>query len=94
VVAINRVLIAKGWGPVEAHPDLAESFRSEGYGLASVSAFIQEMIKFFGILITDHSWRFYLHNNAMIQRMDSYRTSLPQAKWNLRSDADNNQHSK
>jgi hypothetical protein len=36
VVAFNRTLIAKGRGPTEAHPDLAESFRLEGYGLASV----------------------------------------------------------
>jgi hypothetical protein len=87
-VALNRMLIAKGRGPVEAHPDLAESFRSEGYGLASVSAFLQEMIKYFNISTSDHSWKFYLDNKAMIQRMESYRNIMRHSQWNLRSDAD------
>jgi hypothetical protein len=33
LIALNRVLVAKGRGPAEAHPDFGESFRSEGYGL-------------------------------------------------------------
>jgi hypothetical protein len=39
VVAMNKTLIAMGRGPAAAHPDLAESFRAEGYGLAAVSWF-------------------------------------------------------
>jgi ribonuclease HI len=88
VIAFNRVLIAKGRGPAEAHPDLGESFRSEGYGLASVSAFIMALITFLQISVEDHIWKFYIDNKAMIQRMESYRNSIPNLRWNLRPDAD------
>jgi hypothetical protein len=88
VVAMNRMIIAKGRGPVAAHPDLAESFRSEGYGLASVAGFIKGMIRYFNIIPVDHSWKFYLDNKAMIQRMESYSMSIRHSRWNLRSDAD------
>jgi hypothetical protein len=76
VIAFNRILIAKGRGPAEAHPDLAESFRSEGYGLASAAAFIMAMISFLQISIPEHSWKFYIDNKAMIQRMESYRANI------------------
>jgi hypothetical protein len=88
VIAFNRILIAKGRGPAEAHPDLAESFRSEGYGLASVAAFIMAMVTFLNISVDDHIWKFSIDNKAMIQRMESYRVSIQHSKWNLRSDAD------
>jgi hypothetical protein len=83
VIAFNRVLIAKGRGPAEAHPDLGESFRSEGYGLASVSAFLTALIIFFQISVEDHLWKFYIDNKAMIQRMESYRNRVPHLRWNL-----------
>jgi hypothetical protein len=88
VIAFNRVLIAKGRGPAEAHPDLGESFRSEGYGLASVSAFLTALITFLQISVEDHIWKFYIDNKAMIQRMESYRNRVPNSRWNLRPDAD------
>jgi hypothetical protein len=88
IVAFNRTLVAKGRGPAEAHPDLAESFRSEGYGLASVAAFLMAMVTFFNIDPEEHSWKFYLDNKAMIQRMESYQANIPHSKWNLRSDSD------
>jgi hypothetical protein len=76
VVAINQDLIAKGRGPTEAHPDLAESFRSKGYGLASVLAFLLASILFLNIPVKGHTWKFYLDNKAMIQRMSSYHKNL------------------
>jgi hypothetical protein len=88
VVAINKVLVAQGRGPAEAHPDLAESFRSEGYGLASAAAFIMAMAMFLPIQIKRHRWKFYIDNKAMIQRMESYDGNIRHSKWNLRSDAD------
>jgi hypothetical protein len=88
VIAFNRVLIAKGRGPAEAHPDLGESFRSEGYGLASVSAFITALITFLKISVDDHIWKFYIDNKAMIQRMESYNNRVPHSRSNLRPDAD------
>jgi hypothetical protein len=87
-IAMNRRLIAKGRGPVAAHPDLAESFRAEGYGLASVTGFIKLMIQYFNITTVDHAWKFYIDNKAMIQRMESYNTNIRHSRWNLRSDAD------
>jgi hypothetical protein len=76
VVAINKVLVAQGRGPTEAHPDLAESFRSEGYGLASMAAFIMAMATFLPIQIKIHRWKFYIDNKAMIQRMESYDDNI------------------
>jgi enamine deaminase RidA (YjgF/YER057c/UK114 family) len=88
VKAFNRTLIAKGRGPAEAHPDLAESFRSEGYGLASVAAFLMALVKFMNVSVKEHTWRFYIDNKAMIQRMESYHKNIRHSRWNLRSDAD------
>jgi ribonuclease HI len=88
VIAFNRILIAKGRGPAEAHPDLAESFRSEGYGLASAAAFIMAMVTFLKFSTQEHSWKFYIDNKAMIQRMESYKATIRHSKWNLRSDSD------
>jgi hypothetical protein len=88
VIAFNRILIAKGRGPAEAHPDLAESFRSEGYGLASVAAFLMALVKFMNVSVNEHTWKFYIDNKAMIQRMESYHENIRHSRWNLRSDAD------
>lgn len=82
-VAMNRRLIAKGRGPVAAHPDLAESFRAEEYGLASVTGFIKLMINHFNITIEEHTWKFYIDNKAMIQRMESYHTNIRHSRRNL-----------
>jgi hypothetical protein len=35
VVAVNETVIAKGKGPAEAHPAIAEAYRGEAYGLGS-----------------------------------------------------------
>jgi hypothetical protein len=83
---MNRVLTAKGRGPAAAHPDLAESFRLEGYGLAAAAAFLKAMITFFSMKPEDHMWKFYIDNKAMIQRMESYRNSVRHSQWNLRPD--------
>jgi hypothetical protein len=46
------------------------------------------MIKFFSIKPEDHTWKFYIDNKAMIQRMESYRNSVRHLQWNLWPDAD------
>jgi hypothetical protein len=45
VVAANEQIIAKGRRPAEAHPDMAEAFRAEAYGLASASAFLRLLVE-------------------------------------------------
>jgi hypothetical protein len=62
---------------------LAESFRSEGYGMASVAAFIMAMVSFLNISVEEHIWKFYIDNKAMIQRMESYRDRIRHSRWNL-----------
>jgi ribonuclease HI len=88
VVAVNKMLIAKGRGAAEAHPLLAESFRAEGYGLSSALIFIQNMAKQFHIPLATHQITIYIDNMALIQRMEGYRAHLPVPRWNLRSDED------
>jgi hypothetical protein len=88
VVAANKTLIAMGRGPVAAHPELAESFRAEGYGLAAALLFLSSMTKHLKIDIQKHSWKFYIDNKAMIHRMQSYQWKEKITKWNLRPDAD------
>jgi hypothetical protein len=87
-VAVNKVLIAKGRGPAQAHPSMAESFRSEGYGLASVLVFIKNMIEHHNVSTENHTWTIYIDNMALIQRMEGYSVHTPIPRWNLRSDED------
>lgn len=42
-IAIDKINLAMGRGPAAAHPALAESFRSEGYGLASAVLFMHRL---------------------------------------------------
>jgi hypothetical protein len=88
VVAVNKQLIAKGWGPVEVHPQLAEFFRAEGYGLAAVGLFIKSLIRKFAIKIENHLWKIYIDNKSLIQRMETYKAHAQIARWNLRPDED------
>jgi hypothetical protein len=60
VVTMDRQILAKGRGPVEAHPELAESFRAEGYGLASAGIFIKSFINKFNVNANHHSWKIYV----------------------------------
>jgi hypothetical protein len=88
VVAMNKTLVAMGHGPAAAHPDLAESFRAEGYGLAAVSLFLTVLANHFKIDKQKHTWKFHITNKAMIQRMRSYQWKEKTSKWNLQPDAD------
>jgi ribonuclease HI len=88
IVAANKTLIAKGRGPAAAHPELAESFRAEGFGIFAALRFLQELTSHFQIDKEKHTWRFYLDNRAMIQRMESYEQNTRHSKWHLRPDAD------
>jgi hypothetical protein len=40
IATINKTIVARGQGPVQAHTLLAESFQSEGYGMASLGLFL------------------------------------------------------
>jgi hypothetical protein len=88
VAAVNKLLIAKGRGPAQVHPQLAESFRSEGYGLASALIFINNLIRTFDISPREHVWNIYIDNKSLIQRMDGYSLYVPIPRWNLRADED------
>jgi hypothetical protein len=88
VVAMNQQLIARGRGPVEVHPMLAESFRAEGYGLVSVGLFIKNLIHRFEIDTATKNWKIYIDNKSLIQRIESYEEQLPVPRRNLKSDED------
>jgi hypothetical protein len=87
VAAINSTIIAQCRGPAQCHPVLAESFRAEGYGIASVAIFARNLVNRFKINKQNHEWIFYLDNQSMIQRISSY-SHLTVSKWNLRPDED------
>jgi hypothetical protein len=63
VVAVNKQIIAKGRGPVEVHPELAESFHAERYGLASAGLFIKNLIQEFDVEVNRHTWKIYIDNS-------------------------------
>jgi hypothetical protein len=88
VISLDKQVVAMGRGPAAAHPRLAESFRAEGFGIASAASFLQILIQNFNINTNDFTWRLYVDNQAMIKRMESYRTTIPHSRWNLRPDAD------
>jgi hypothetical protein len=89
VVAVNKTIIATGKGPAQAHPSMAESFRSEGYGLVSACLFLHNMMRHFNITIPEqHQWTIYIDNKSLIQRLNSFRTRTNIPRWNLRPDED------
>jgi hypothetical protein len=88
VVSMDRKILARGRGPVEVHPELAESFRAEGYGLASAGIFIKNFINKFNVDANRHSWKIYIDNTSLIKRLASYDDQLRVSRWNLRSDED------
>jgi hypothetical protein len=88
VIAVNECIIARGRGPAEAHPEMAESFRAEAYGLASATAVLWLMIQHFQILEEDHRWFFHINSKTLISRMESYETELQTPKWAHKPDID------
>jgi ribonuclease HI len=88
IVLIEKQPIAKGRGPAAAHPTMAESFRAEGFGIASAASFLQVIAKQFQLNVENYNWHFFIDNKAMITRMESYSTKIQHSQWNLRSDAD------
>jgi hypothetical protein len=88
-IAIDKILLAMGRGPAASHPALAESFRSEGYGLASVALFLHQLKQQYKFNPDQHTWKIYIDNKSLIQRMASYKnSSTHHSKWHLRPDAD------
>jgi hypothetical protein len=88
VVAVNKTIIATGKGPAQAHPSMAESFRSEGYGLVSACLFLHKMIQHFNITTEQHQWMIYIDNKSLIQQLNSFRTRTNIPCWNLHPDKD------
>jgi hypothetical protein len=62
IMAVNKTLVAKGRGPVAAHPELAESFRAEGFGIDAALIFLQLLTSHLNIEKEQHSWKFYLES--------------------------------
>jgi hypothetical protein len=87
-MAINNVVIAKGRGPVQVAPEMAESFRAEGYGLASACLFAQNLSRKLGINPQQHLWKIVIDSKSLIQRITRYRTHINTPRWNLRPDED------
>jgi hypothetical protein len=87
VASIDHTIIAQARGPAQSHPLMAESFRAEGYGIASVSQFARNLINEFQINVHKHELIFYLDNKSMIQRLTGY-AQLSTPKWNLRPNED------
>jgi hypothetical protein len=87
-MAINDVVIAKGRGPVQVAPAMAESFRAEGYGLASACLFARNFIHKFGINPQQHHWKIVIDSKSLIQRITRYGFHINIPRWNLRPDED------
>jgi hypothetical protein len=87
-MAINNVVIAKGRGPVQVAPAMAESFRAEGYGLASGCLFARNFTQKFGINPQRHRWKIVIDSKSLIQRITRYGTHINVPRWNLRPDED------
>jgi hypothetical protein len=92
VVAVNEMVIAKGKGPAEAHPVIAEAYRGEAYGLAAAATFIREMIDYLSIQPKRHRWFFHIDNKALIKRMESYGLEKITARWMHLPDIDITNH--
>jgi hypothetical protein len=88
VVAINKMIIATGKGPAQAHPSLVESFRLEGYGLTSACLFLTNLIRKFKFDLEELRCTIYIDNKSLIQRMESFRAKTNIPRWNLRPDED------
>jgi ribonuclease HI len=88
VISANKQLLAKGWGPAQSHPLLAESFQAEGYGIASALVFVHNLSNQLNISPNHHKWMIYLDNKVLIQCIEGYITNIPISQWNLRADED------
>jgi hypothetical protein len=85
---MDKKPIAKGRGPVQVHPSMAESFRSEGFGLVSAGLFVKNVISQFNINSTSQEWIIYIDSQSLIKRMATYHERIPIPRWNLCSDED------
>jgi hypothetical protein len=88
VAAVNETVIAEGKGPAEGHQELAQSFRAEAYGLASVTGFLKLMTEHFNTATNKHKWFIHLDNKSLIKRMESYQNEVVTSKWALLPDID------
>jgi hypothetical protein len=88
ILSANKTLIAKGRGITQVHKLLAESFRSESYGLASAGVFISNFINHFDIDQQKQIRKIYIDNQSLIRRMETYQEQINISRWNLRADED------
>jgi hypothetical protein len=65
-IASPDSVLATGKGPAEAHPAMANSFRSEGYGAASALLFITAYCKARSIPTSGKIWKLLIDNKAMV----------------------------
>jgi hypothetical protein len=72
VVAINETVVAEGFGPAQASPALAESFRAEAYGLYAATTFICLLRKYYAKPEQHYRWFFHIDSKTLITRMERY----------------------
>jgi ribonuclease HI len=74
VVASNQTVLVTGMGPAEAHPSLANSFRSEGYGAAAALLFLAAFQEFHNIVNNTVTLKLFIDNKSMVDRLNEYMT--------------------
>jgi hypothetical protein len=88
VISLNDFIVAKGKGPAEAHPTMADPLRAEAYGLASGARFLHLLIDHYQIDPKDHSWTTHIDNITLIRHMEALQTEIITPKWNFTAHAD------
>jgi hypothetical protein len=73
VVASDTEILSTGRGPAEAHPTLANSFRSEGYGAASALLFLTAYHRFHGIDKWRKAINIYIDNKSLVGRLSEHK---------------------
>lgn len=88
VVTLNDSVLAKGKGPAEGHPELADPMHAETYGLTSGALFITILIHHYNIVPEDHIWMIHLDNTNLIKQMEMIQQESTRSKWNFTPHAD------
>jgi hypothetical protein len=88
VVTLNDEVLAKGRGPAEGHPDMAEPIRAETYGLAAGAMFFNIIIQQCDINTEDHVWTIHIDNTNLIKQMETIHQNITSPKWNFTPHAD------
>jgi ribonuclease HI len=90
VIASSDSMLITGKGPAEAHPTMANSFRSEGYGAASALLFITAYCKAWDLPTSGKTWKLLIDNKAMVDRLNEHKEAWKRkgGKYHIRPEAD------